>query len=146
MDFIVLAQESADAREHGERMPIRLAQFGYSRLTRWRPTMRRSHDDRPARDVKACRAPVWRTVVAFHNEFRVSPKIAAGIMFRNKISETPGPGCLCRRFFSSQVCFWCAGIDQRRRKSRTESPRRSIKLCRIKESAQIALTEELVAA
>src|SRR6516164_5037254 len=34
-------------------------------------------------------------MVAFHNEFRVSPTITAEIMFRNKFPETRRPGCLC---------------------------------------------------
>jgi hypothetical protein len=65
---------------------MQLAQFGQSRLAPWRLTLRRSHEDPPARGVKACRAPRRRTMVAFHNEFCVLPTITAEIMFRNKIS------------------------------------------------------------
>jgi len=57
--------------------------------------LRRSHDDRPARGVKARRTLRLRTMVAFHKEFRVSPTIAGEIAFRNKIPETRRPGCLC---------------------------------------------------
>ena len=34
-------------------------------------------------------------MVAFHKDFRVSPTLAAERANRNKIPETPGPGCLC---------------------------------------------------
>jgi hypothetical protein len=49
-------------------------------------TAARPHDDRPTRGMKARRALRWRTMVAFHKEFRVSPTITAEITFRNKIS------------------------------------------------------------
>jgi hypothetical protein len=62
-----------------------------------RLTLRRPHDDRPARGVKARRALRRETMVAFHKEFRVSSTITGKSMFRNKIPETLKPGCLCKK-------------------------------------------------
>src|SRR5260370_39471988 len=45
--------------------------------------------------MKAPGALRWRTMVAFHKEFRVSSTIAGKSMFTNKIPETLKPGCLC---------------------------------------------------
>src|SRR5271165_936234 len=73
---------------------------GTTRLKRTAPlrlTLRRPHDDRPARGVKARRVLRRRTMVAFHNECRVSPTITGESRFRNKIPETLKPGCLCNR-------------------------------------------------
>jgi hypothetical protein len=53
--------------------------------------MRRPHDDRPVRGVKARRALRWRTMVAFHKELRVSLTIADEVMFRNKIPTAGSP-------------------------------------------------------
>jgi len=58
-------------------------------------TLRRPQHDRPACGVKARRAFRWRTMVAFHKEFRVSPRLAVESMLRNKIPETLKLGCLC---------------------------------------------------
>jgi hypothetical protein len=68
----VLGRMPAASSEYEKRIPIEPAQFGQSGL----PTLRRPHDDCPARGVKARRPLRRRTMVAFHKEFRVSPTIA----------------------------------------------------------------------
>jgi hypothetical protein len=67
--------------------------------------LRRPHDDRPARGVKARRALRRRTMVAFHKEFRVSPTLAGESVFRNRIPETLKPGCLCNGSFIKGVGY-----------------------------------------
>jgi hypothetical protein len=57
--------------------------------------LRRPHDHRPARGVKARRALRGRTMVAFHEELGLLPTIAGKSIFRNKIPETPQPHRLC---------------------------------------------------
>jgi len=47
------------------------------------------------RRVKARCALRRRILVAFHEDFRVSPTITAKSMIRNKIPETLKPGCIC---------------------------------------------------
>jgi hypothetical protein len=64
-----------------------------NRLIRQPPD--RADDDRPARGVKARRALHWRTIVAFHEELDLLPKVAGKSMFRNKIPETLVPDRLC---------------------------------------------------
>ena len=61
----------AAASEHVEWIPIVAAQLPQRGLPPWRLALRRLHDDRPARGVKARRALRWRTLVAFHKYFRV---------------------------------------------------------------------------
>jgi hypothetical protein len=53
--------------------------------------MRRPHDDRPVRGVKARRALRRGTMVAFHKELRVSLTIADEVTFRNKIPTDGSP-------------------------------------------------------
>jgi hypothetical protein len=52
-----------------------------------RPLPDRARDDCPARGVKARRALRWRTMVAYHEEVGLFPKIAGENLFRNKIPE-----------------------------------------------------------
>jgi hypothetical protein len=57
--------------------------------------LRRVHDDRPARGVKARRTFRRRTMLAFHDKSPCFRILADQITFRNKIPETLEPGCLC---------------------------------------------------
>ena len=51
-----------------ERIPVEAAQLGQSGRPSLRLTLRRLHDNRPARGVKARHALHWRTMVTFHKE------------------------------------------------------------------------------
>jgi hypothetical protein len=93
----IIRRMPAALRKNVERIPIEPAQLAQSGLPTLRRTLRRPHDDRPARGVKARRALRRRTMVAFHKEFRVSPTIAGESMYRNKIPETLKSPCLCAR-------------------------------------------------
>ena len=64
----VFRRMAAAPSENVERIPIKLAQLGQSGLCALCLTLRCSHDDRPTRRVKACRALDARTMVAFHAE------------------------------------------------------------------------------
>ena len=91
----VIRRMPAAPSENVEWIPIEPAQLGQSGLPSLRLTLRRPHDDRPARGVKARRALRRRTMVAFHEELGLSPTIAGESMFRNKIPETLQPRRLC---------------------------------------------------
>ena len=91
----VIRRMSAAPSENVEWIPIEPAQLGQSGLPSLRLTLRRPHDDRPARGVKARRAFHWRTMVAFHEEVGLLPTVAGKSIFRNKIPETPEPCRLC---------------------------------------------------
>jgi hypothetical protein len=52
-----------------EWVPNRVGTTGLKRATPLCLALRRRHDDRPARGVKARRDHRWRTMVAFHSEF-----------------------------------------------------------------------------
>ena len=64
----VFRRISAAPSENVEWIPIEPAQLGQSGLPPLRVTLRRSHDDCPARGVKARRALRGRTMVAFHEK------------------------------------------------------------------------------
>ena len=91
----VIRRIPAAPSEYVERIPIEPAQLGQSGLPTLRLTLRRPHDDRPARGVKARRALHWRTIFAFHEEVGLLSTIAGKNMFWNKIPETLEPHCLC---------------------------------------------------
>ena len=59
----------ANVRDAEQKCRVDTNRAGTTRLKRTAPlrlTLRRPHDDRPARGVKARRALRWRTMVAFH--------------------------------------------------------------------------------
>jgi hypothetical protein len=74
----------AAASEHIERIPISATQLTQGELSPWRLALRRVHDDRPARGVKARRTLRRWTMLAFHDKSPCFRILAGQISIRNK--------------------------------------------------------------